>query len=372
MRRIVLFLTGLLIVLLILCGILWLYPQMKQDIQMNEMVHDESAWHLMYQYEKNVRYISDGGVLEKEENKEGSTYIVYLNDQITRPDRIRYCFTDDRDHSILWLREDGSIFSHDEQNSGIYTEDIPEEVYSIVFSVYNEEEDFEVLGEGGYEPPDTWASGMRFSVLGDSISAYSGYITEGNYGYYDLDDFNVQSMWWSVLAKETGMIPCAINAGSGTGVLELLDHVDYSTGGNSIRGEQLSLGGYDPDVVFVFLGGNDGLNQVDSQVLTEQYMEMLDRIENKYPQARIYLCTYYKIPGDHSDSVQETNTIIRFVAEARGLPLLDSWECEIDPEQKEEHFLDYDPETGRALHVSEKGQEILGSFFADAFLKSEK
>lgn len=66
--------------------------------------------------------------------------------------------------------------------------------------------------------------GKKFSVLADSLSAYAGYIPDGNKPYYTgqnagVDD--VSQMWWSQIATAFSMTPCVINAWSGSKVSDI-------------------------------------------------------------------------------------------------------------------------------------------------------
>lgn len=226
-------------------------------------------------------------------------------------------------------------------------------------------------GPGTEEETDAvWSSGLTFSVLGDSVSSYSGYTSEGNAAYYSEEDFDVSSMWWEVVASECGMTPCVINAGAGTGVTELLG-LDYPTAGNSERCEMLSTEDTDPDVIFILLGGNDVLHQVPENEFKNSYLEMLDRIQSKYPEAAVCLCTYYQIPDGYEGQGWFVNEWIREIADETGLPLLDGELCDIAAEDGSLYYQDYDSSSDTALHANARGQEIFGNYIAETFLQSE-
>lgn len=211
--------------------------------------------------------------------------------------------------------------------------------------------------------------GLYFSVLGDSISTYQGYTPDGYPmdPYYSPEDFDVESMWWSVLAEQTGMIPCVINAVSGTGVTELFPDEDISTAGNGERSEQLHTDENTPDVIFVLLGGNDALRHVSADNIQESYVEMLERIKKAYPEAQVYACTYYLMPGVLKEWTGELNDLIRKSASMAGVSCIDVEECAVSSGNPEEFFADYDAEAQYGLHVNRRGQEILGNAVVQAF-----
>lgn len=159
------------------------------------------------------------------------------------------------------------------------------------------------------------------AVLGDSISAFKGYIPTGYHYWYDGTNYgvsDVSEMWWNVLCEKTGMIPTVINAYSGSGVTQLEDsgHSDippmsaesrtlYSAFGTTYRM---------PDVIIVAGGTNDftyamsaqsepltwdGKTTVaDLESFTQQYALMLRRIRSSYRQAIIVcLSTFFTNRG---------------------------------------------------------------------------
>lgn len=330
---------------------------------------DKNQWNLMFQIEKDIQYIDNGKYYEKQKNDDINSYIVYLDDQIERPKKISYQFWVEKRHSIICIKEDGEIIFQKSIGEGMYCDEIPDDAYKICFSVYEEEEkEFYLLGEGNYKNQNTWASQYSFSVIGDSVSAYQGYITDGYLGYYTRDDFNVQSMWWAILQKKTGMTLCLNNSGGGTGVTELFD-VGYPTAGNSERCKMLSQGNKDPDVIFILLGGNDALKGVSDEVIKESYKEMLNKISDRYPRAFLCICTYYKVPEEYKNILSHLNEILREIAQETGTALIDGERCDIGSEDGEKYFLDYNSVNDSALHVNDMGQEIYGDYIADTFLE---
>lgn len=162
-------------------------------------------------------------------------------------------------------------------------------------------------------------TGMKLSLLGDSISAYTGTIPSGNDAYYTGSNSGVSSadeMWWSVLCTETGMIPCVINGWSGSGVTQLEDsaHVDKAPMSSDARTSALHDGDNYPDIILIAGGVNDYTyaksaqseplpwDDQDIPVLgdsfTEAYACMIKKIQTNYPNAIVIgLSTWFTMRG---------------------------------------------------------------------------
>lgn len=102
----------------------------------------------------------------------------------------------------------------------------------------------------------------HFSVLGDSYSAYRGYVDpESNdvWTYYDSIGVNaVEKMWWYQLGETLGWTLEKNNSFSGSFICNM-DYVHYY-GAHSFLRRMDDLG--DPDIILVFGGANDMWNQV--------------------------------------------------------------------------------------------------------------
>lgn len=162
-------------------------------------------------------------------------------------------------------------------------------------------------------------TGMKLSLLGDSISAYTGTIPSGNDAYYTGSNSGVSSadeMWWSVLCTETGMIPCVINGWSGSGVTQLedSDHVNKVPMSSDARTSALHDGDDYPDIILISGGVNDYTyaksaqseplpwDDQDTPVLgnsfTEAYACMIKKIQTNYPNAIVVgLSTWFTMRG---------------------------------------------------------------------------
>lgn len=171
------------------------------------------------------------------------------------------------------------------------------------------------------KPTEKPLENMFLSVLGDSISAYRGYVPSGYHYWYDGTNYGVSSvdeMWWSVLCEKTGLSPVVINAYSGAGVTQLEDsgHSAIPPMSGTDRTLHPALGSSYclPDVIIIAGGLNDytyaqsaqseplewdGKTTVSDLVsFTQQYALMLRRIMSSYKNSIIIcLSTFFSLRG---------------------------------------------------------------------------
>ncbi len=217
----------------------------------------------------------------------------------------------------------------------------------------------EQMQEREQEPAENGMQGLGLSVVGDSISTYEGWIPEGFNGFYpengELTD--ASQLWWQRLLKDTGMELCANNSSAGSTCAGDSDKEDIQSGCSSFRlsytvGKQGRL----PDIIIVYMGTNDLLESVpigdnDGTALVEEgeidnfsdaYCMMLDKLESEYPIARIYCCTLTQVgdwgterpyePMENSlgMTAKDYSERIRLIADTRGLPVIDLYDCGIE------------------------------------------
>lgn len=97
---------------------------------------------------------------------------------------------------------------------------------------------------------------IRFSILGDSYSAFEGYVQPESNDVYNYESIGVtgpEQMWWSKVADSTGWIIERNNSFSGALVCNY-NYVDYF-GPYSFIHRMDNLG--NPDVIFIFGATND-------------------------------------------------------------------------------------------------------------------
>lgn len=147
--------------------------------------------------------------------------------------------------------------------------------------------------------------GKKLSVMGDSISAYAGYIPTGADAQYDGTNNGVTSvnqMWWKVLCDVTGMEPLVINGWSGSGVTDL-GNANKTPMSDESRTSNLGANGTDPDVIIIEGGSNDFMSAIAAKnepgswdgktaaaadtSFTETYAQMVRAIQTNYPKAYI-------------------------------------------------------------------------------------
>ena len=159
--------------------------------------------------------------------------------------------------------------------------------------------------------------GKKLSLLGDSISAFSGYSTDGHNYYPNAgsDVSSVDEMWWKIVADKLGMDPLVIGAWSGSCVTSgVRSDSSYKPASDPYRCEGLNSGGTDPDVILIAMGVNDysymdstsemgtwdGKTRLGTQADLSDYVNtdfrsayatMLARIQYTYPDAFIVCIT---------------------------------------------------------------------------------
>lgn len=97
---------------------------------------------------------------------------------------------------------------------------------------------------------------IRFSILGDSYSAYEGFVYPDSNDVYNYENIGVtgpEQMWWSQVADSTGWVLERNNSFSGALICNY-DYVDYYGQYSFIR-RMNNLG--HPDVIFIFGATND-------------------------------------------------------------------------------------------------------------------
>lgn len=199
--------------------------------------------------------------------------------------------------------------------------------------------------------------GKYLSLLGDSISAYTGTIPSGNDVYYTGSNSGMDSssqMWWSVLCDKLGMIPLVINGYSGSAVTQLEDsaHINKVPMSSDTRCSALDDGTNTPDVIIIAGGVNDYSYAQSAQSeplswdgkttpvlgnsFTEAYACMIKKLQTNYPNAVIVcLSTWFTMRGDDNGytlthtvgnnvyTQQDYNDAIKFVAEQMHVPYID-------------------------------------------------
>lgn len=142
--------------------------------------------------------------------------------------------------------------------------------------------------------------GKTLSVLGDSISTYSGLPGVSN-PYYPQSDVNHKSLtWWGQLCDNTGMTMCRVNAIGGATISN-----KSASFCNPTRYEALysnGTSGSSPDIIVVLGGINDwntntelGSYEDDFTAVTDKYIPsvrfLMKQMVLKYTTSKIFFCT---------------------------------------------------------------------------------
>ncbi len=201
--------------------------------------------------------------------------------------------------------------------------------------------------------------GKKVSILGDSISTFTGTMPADYNVYYPEhgDIPNAGQTWWGQLLSNTGMVLCRNASSANTDVTGNSLALDGSAPGCSIR-RIVDLAGTDgstPDVILIYMGINDfarsrtlghfttpGVQtEGDVMVFTDAYELMLQKIKTLYPTASIYCCTLLErcdMEGNtgapsvnlNGDTVADFNAEIAAIAKAYGASVIDFYNCGIN------------------------------------------
>lgn len=233
---------------------------------------------------------------------------------------------------------------------------------------------------GAPEEPET---GMKLSILGDSISTFKGWIPEGNLVFYPENGAvkDVAQTWWKIVLDELGLTLCANGSSSGSASFGYSQEADPMYGCSDHRISQLAgADGEAPDIIIVYMGtndvlmsaaigDNDGLQAVGEGLvgsLSDGYTMILDKIKRRYPQAQVYCCTLLPV-GDWGTTeaqpfvpfVNGQNVTseayserIRLIAGNRGLPIIDLEKCGITIDNMAEMTAD-------GVHPTAEGMRLI-------------
>ena len=198
--------------------------------------------------------------------------------------------------------------------------------------------------------------GKKFSILGDSISTYNGYIPAGYATYYPRGDIdNVNKTWWKKLSDFSGMSMLKNASWSGSTVSGDMSITTGFVGCSDARINELKDGTTIPDIIICYISTNDWAVGVDvgsfdskeeipSETvisnISDAYALMLYKIRMTYPNADVYCITSlegrrtngdtsYPIINSKGQTIHEVNHAITEIAHVFGAKIIDLQTCGI-------------------------------------------
>lgn len=199
--------------------------------------------------------------------------------------------------------------------------------------------------------------GKTVSIMGDSISTFSGYIPDSYAQNYPADDLqDVSQTWWMQVINAKKMTFLSNSSYSGG----LVSGNSLDTSGkyacsfiriDAVRGAD----GSDPDVIMIMDGANDMFNNIplgtytQGEALPEEgriktfadaYAMMLTKLHAQYPNARVICLTclpvtrwsdearkqYHADTNDLGLTIADYNAVIKEVAAGFGDQVIDSYQ----------------------------------------------
>ncbi|MBR5298784.1 MAG: hypothetical protein IKU36_00885 [Bacteroidales bacterium] len=179
---------------------------------------------------------------------------------------------------------------------------------TLVYTSSNSSIGIDIIGIN-IEKFESTYKGKTLSILGDSISTFSGYIPEGNVTYYPSGTVQyVSDTWWYKFMTALGMTLNTNNSWSGSKV--------SGSAASAGCGDRATSLGTTPDVIIIWMGINDFNNEVplgtydgksaipeDVTKFREAYGIMLNKVLTAYPTAEVWCCTLPQCERNDPSSV---------------------------------------------------------------------
>lgn len=164
-------------------------------------------------------------------------------------------------------------------------------------------------------------SGKYLSILGDSISTYTGVSnstsynsTIGNNAVYYSTQLARTDTYWQQLIDQYGMNLCVNNSWSGGYLTKHAPNQnstydsDGSTSSGMARASYLAnVSNVKPDYIVVFIGINDLNAGVSADLILSAYNTMLDTLNSTYPSAKVFCMNMPNRVGKNSPTTYNTH-----------------------------------------------------------------
>ena len=212
-------------------------------------------------------------------------------------------------------------------------------------------------------------AGKKLSIMGDSISTFSGHIPSGNAVYYPNGDItDVRQTWWKKLLDKTGMTLEVNNSWSGS-------RLTNGRGESSMFNAESRYGNLgNPDIIMVFGGTNDfwqGNDHAklgeynlsvtatkDLQYFKQAYQNLIEKLQTNYPNAVIYILVpiqrdlSYFTKNNEGWSLQELWNTCREIGDMYAVNVIDLSKCGINYYNYSQYLVD-------GTHPKESGMELI-------------
>ena len=215
----------------------------------------------------------------------------------------------------------------------------------------------------------------NISILGDSISTFSGYIPSGNEAFFPNSFINnVDQTWWKSVINKNSLSLLLNNSWSGSRVTNT--RTEEQAG--YYRALHMDKDGISPDILIIYLGINDFNNNVklgdyendldtdfptDGSTFKNAYAMMLDNATKTYPDCKIFTCTlpFSDSPktgkvvhrNSNNDTLWDFNNAIRDISNQFGTTIIDLAQTGFNRNNAAQVLGD-----GR-LHPNETGMQLL-------------
>ena len=253
-----------------------------------------AQWEKIYKY-SNIYYELNGGEITEEVNK----------------------YPEEKGIDLPIPKKSGYFFRGYYLNSNF----VGEAIYRIHEAMYGDVTLYAKWVEANLE-------NAYISIYGDSISTFKDMIPEGYSYFYPMYSDSVKTYeetWWGLLIKNNNSSLLVNNSYSGTAVCG-----GTNQGNDTDRMKLLAKDGINPDIVIIYLGINDVVNNRTPQTFEATYIAMVNKMKKMYPSCFIFASTLpyesntnKKYPGLRN----EFSEIIRKVSVITNIGLLDIEDC---------------------------------------------